>query len=65
MADYPIKIHCPISKVDEYVSFHPIEIDGEWYVDINSFNGCDTGWCKCQECEDCKIKAYEKMMGRD
>ena len=64
MADYPVKIYCTLRNVEEIVYFHPIEIDGKWYVDKNSFNGCDIGWCGCQECEDCKEKAYKKMFDR-
>ena len=46
MADYPVEIHCLLRNVEETVFFHPIEIDGKWYVDINSFNGCDIGMKK-------------------
>lgn len=61
---YPVKVHCPIRNVEDTVYFHPIEIAGEWRVDINSFNGCDIGWHDCQECEECKHKAYKKMFDR-
>lgn len=60
-ADYPVRMYCPIFNIEETVYFHPVELDGNWYVDINSFNGCDRGWHSCHECEDCKIKAYDKM----
>lgn len=65
MADYPVKIHCPIRNVEETVYFHPVDIDGKWYVNINSFNGCDIGWCDCEECAQCKDAAYKIMMNRD
>lgn len=64
MADLPVKIHCPIRDVEEDVFFHPVEIGGKWYVDINSFNGCDIGWSDCKECENCKTEAYRKVVGR-
>jgi len=53
---YSVKIHCPISSADEYVFFYPVEHKGEWYV---SFNGCDSNWHACKECETCYQKAYE------
>ena len=49
MADYPVTIYCTIRGVEEKVFFHPIEHEGQWYVDINSFNGCDIGWSACKE----------------
>lgn len=64
MADYPVTIYCPIRGVEEKVFFHPIEHEGQWYVDINSFNGCDIGWSACKECEDCKIKAYQMILNK-
>lgn len=63
--DLPVKVHCPISNTDDYVFFYPIEVDGKWYIDINSFNGCDHGWHSCNECETCKTKAYQKVFNSD
>ena len=65
MADLPVKVHCPIRDVEDDVFFHPVEINGKWYVDINSFNGCDIGWSDCKACEKCKIDAYKKIVHRD
>lgn len=64
-ADLPVKMYCPISNIEENVYFHPVQIDGKWYVDINSFNGCNNGWHSCQECEACKTKAYTKVFNQD
>lgn len=61
MADYPVKMYCPISRREENVYFHPVQIDGEWYVDPNSFNGCDNNWHLCEECENCKAAAWKKI----
>lgn len=61
----PVKMYCPFSNIEENVFFYPIQVDGEWYVDINSFNGCDNSWHCCQECENCKTKAYDKIFGRE
>lgn len=61
MADYPVNIHCPFSNIEEKVYFHPVQIDGKWYVDKNSFNGCDNLWHSCPECENCKVKAWNKI----
>ena len=61
MADYPVKVHCPLSRKEEDVYFHPVHIDGKWYVDENSFNGCDNSWHSCPECERCKSKAWQKI----
>lgn len=64
-ADLPIKVYCPISNIEETVYFHPVQLDGQWYIDINSFNGCDRNWHKCQECETCKTNAYAKVFAKD
>ena len=64
-ADYPVKIYCPLSSTEELVYFHPVEMEGKWYVSIDSFNGCDRLWHACKECEVCKIKAYEMMFGTE
>lgn len=59
---YAVKIYCPISEIEEYVFFYPVERDGEWYV---SFNGCDHNWHSCDECEACRKKAYNKLINTD
>ena len=64
-ADLPVKMYCPINNIEENVFFHPVEMNGEWYIDINSFNGWDRDWHSCQECEACKVKAYAKVFDRD
>ena len=64
-ADLPVKMHCPISNIEENVYFHPVQIDGKWYIDINSFNGCNNNWHNCRECEACKTAAYAKVMNKD
>lgn len=63
MADYPVKMYCPFSNIEELVYFHPVQKDGEWYVSRESFNGCDRNWHGCKECEDCKVKSWEKEFG--
>lgn len=60
----PVAVHCPIRDVDETVFFHPVKIGGKWYISINSFNGCEIGFCGCAECEACKQKAYQIVMHR-
>jgi len=64
-ADLPVKMYCPISDIEETVYFHPVQLDGQWYIDINSFNGCDRNWHCCKECEVCKKEAYAKVFERD
>ena len=64
-AALPVKKHCPFSNIEEDVFFYPVQIDGQWYIDKNRFNGCDHNWHSCQECEDCKEKAYAKVFDRD
>ena len=56
---YAVKVHCPISRIEEYVFFYPVERDGKHYV---SFNGCDRNWHSCEECELCRKIAYNKLM---
>lgn len=64
-ADLPVKMYCPISNVEETVYFHPVQLDGQWYIHIDSFNGCDRNWHCCKECEICKTEAYAKVFERD
>ena len=64
-ANLPVKLHCPISNTVQTVYFHPAQLNGQWYVDINSFNGCDLLWHNCQECEACKAVAYAKIFSQD
>lgn len=64
-ADLPVKMYCPISNIEEDVFFHPVQIDGKWYISIDSFNGCDNSWHACKECETCKTAAYAKLMKAD
>ena len=64
MADLPVRMYCTISGMDETVYFHPRQIKMEWYIDIESFNGCDSNWHRCRECEICKIEAYDKVFNR-
>lgn len=59
---YAVKIYCPISNIEEYVFFYPVQKEGEWYV---SFNGCDHSWHACEECENCRKKAYNKLVSQD
>lgn len=62
--DFPVTVHCPIRDVDETVYFPIIEKDGNKYLRIESFNGCDIGFCGCKECEECKHIAYAKIYNR-
>lgn len=59
---FSIKVYCPISEIEDYVYFYPVEHDGKWYV---SFNGCDHLWHSCPECEACRQKAYNKLINSD
>lgn len=61
MADYHVKIHCPIRNVEETVYFQSVEIDEGKYV---KFNGCEIGVCDCQACNDCRDRAYIKLIDR-
>ena len=56
---YTVNMQCPISNTKEEVHFYEIKIDGTAYLD---FNGCDHGWHKCSECENCRKQAYNKML---
>lgn len=57
--DLPVEIICGINHKPEIVYFHPIEIDKKLYVSIDSFNGCEDGYHGCQQCDDCKQKAFD------
>ena len=61
----PVKIYCTFAHRDETVYFHPVQIEGEWYVDINSFNGCDSNWHGCPQCEACKYNAYNLILKKE
>ena len=63
--DLPVKMDCPISNIEEDVFFHPVQMDGKWYISIDSFNGCCNSWHACKECETCKTAAYAKLMKTD
>lgn len=63
-ATLPVKIHCPIYNTEDTV-FFPEQIDGEWYINIDSFNGCENNWHGCKECDNCKAKAYAKIFDHD
>ena len=56
---YTVKMQCPISNIEEKVHFYEIKIEETLYL---NFVGCDNGWHKCSECENCKKQAYEKMV---
>lgn len=59
MYDYPVKVHCPKTRKEELVYFHPMTLNGQLVVSRESFNGCDANWCQCPECSGCKIRAWE------
>lgn len=62
--DLPVKVYCSIRMVEETVFFQPVERDGKLYISADRFNGCDIGFCACEECEQCKHKAYDSLMRR-
>ena len=64
-ADLPVKMYCPFRYIEDTVYFHPVQLNGEWYIDINSFNGCENNWHSCAECENCKTSAYAKIMSQE
>ena len=64
-SDLPVKMYCPFSNIHENVYFLPVQSGGKWFIDIDSFNGCNNNWHKCRECEDCKKKAYTKVFSQE
>lgn len=57
---YVVVVDCPLISRKEKVYFYETEWQGQMYL---SFNGCDNEWHKCEACEECRRKAYEKLTG--
>lgn len=55
----PVKILCRKRKVLDTVFFLPAEVAGEVRIYREGFNGCNIGFCSCEECEACRDEAYE------
>lgn len=55
---YAVAVSCPFNGRTEEVYFFEIELQGQAYL---RFNGCDNEWHKCEACEECRRKAYEKL----
>lgn len=57
---YAVEINCPFSDRKEEVYFFEVPLGEEFRL---QFNGCDNSWHKCEECEVCRQKAYDKLIG--
>ena len=57
--DYPVKVFCPITGSETTVFLHPKPNGKTYTLNINSFNGCNDNFHKCQECENCKLSAFK------
>lgn len=58
-SDFPVKIYCPIIHTEEFVYFHSQKLGEKWVVPKDSFNGCDSNFHGCAECDACKNAAFE------
>ena len=58
---YPVKMYCPLTFVEDVVFFHEEPID-EGYLAV--FDGCDHQYHACNECEKCRKEAFQKLIKR-
>lgn len=56
---YFVRIYCPALRRQETVYFSEVVINGEYYLE---FNGCDTEFHTCRECDSCQKAAYQKLL---
>ena len=59
---YREKMFCPIRNIEEEVFFYEVNINGKWYLE---FKGCDHQFHACDECENCRKEAYQKVISRN
>lgn len=60
--NYPVRMYCPISKVEEWVYFEPKKQGDKWILRDDRFAGCNNQWSSCEACEACRIAAFDKIM---
>lgn len=61
--DVSVRIKCRKRNVYETVFFSYVTQDGKTYTSEDFFQGCDIGYCGCDECEACKREAYQILFG--
>lgn len=55
--EYPVSVYCPLRKKEETVFVRALESP---VCDLSpTFNGCESDFHDCQECETCKTKALK------